>query len=155
MAKETKREMIMENIKRNVLPVAMAIITLIITILGTCVSYLQFREAHTSKETDISARLKLITESLSQDADELRSIETELENRIAYVQELKSQAELAESVLNVSETQLNAIHSMIKEELESNNQKNAVPTILNNSFFCIVGMVVPPLLKRIYNKIKK
>ena len=155
MAKETKKVMIIKLFQKESLSIVMAIITLILAALSTCVTSLERINSNSNEEPDISTRLELITDSLSQDANELKSIETELNNRIAYVQDLKAEAELAESILDVSETQLNAIHSMIREELESNNERNVIPTILNNLFFCIVGMVVPPLLKKIYNKIKK
>ena len=155
MAKETKKVMIIKLFQKESLSIVMAILTLILAALSTCVTYLERINSNSNEEPDISTRLELITDSLSQDANELKSIETELNNRIAYVQDLKAEAELAESILDVSETQLNAIHSMIREELESNNERNVIPTILNNLFFCIVGMVVPPLFKKIYNKIKK
>lgn len=154
MTNESTIKEIFRIVKKGSVSTGVAIITLMLTALGTYVSYLQFREIHSNREIDISTRLEKITESLSQDADELRNIEIELENRIVYVQELKTEAELAESILDVSEAQLNAIHSMISEELEANNKKNLGPTMLNNLFFCILGMITPPLIKWIIKKIK-
>ena len=145
--------------KRNIvdfakLDVLVAVITLIIALLSTCATLLNTLKINSNKEPDISTRIETITESLSQDANELKKIETELKNRIAYVEDLKAEAEAAESILNVSETQINAIHSMLSEELEANNKKNFLPTVFNNLFFCILGMITPPLVKGIIKKVK-
>lgn len=151
----------MQNEKRIVSSMATMLFSIIAGVILSLVSSLLIErfflgsETNNYEEPDISTRLEIITESLSQNANDLKSIETELENRISYVEDLNAKAEAAESILNVSETQINAIHSMISEELDVNNKKNFWPTVLNNFCFCILGMIIPPLSKMIIKKIKK
>lgn len=106
-------------------------------------------------EPDISTRLQTISESLSTYTKELEDIQTELEARITYVNELEKEAAAAESILELSEEQLNAIHSMLNEELDANDKENQLSNILQNFFFCVVGMVVPPIVKFIIKKLSQ
>lgn len=106
-------------------------------------------------EQDIRTRLQTISESLSGYTEELEDIQSELEARIEYVNELEKEAATAESILELSADQLDAIHSMLNEELDANTKKNQFSNILQNSFFCIVGMVVPPFVKLVIKKLSQ
>lgn len=113
-------------------------------------SYMLISETNSNEEINISTRLELKTESPSQDAIEFVSIETEIDNRTAYDQNLKVETKVDE----ISEAQLNTLRSMLIEELEANNRRNFLPTIINNLFFCLLGMIVPPLSKN-YKRVVK
>lgn len=110
-------------------------------------SFMLIGETTPNEKIDISMRLELKTESPSQDAIVLENMETETNNKIAYDENLNSGAASDECILDLSETQLNTIRSMLSEELEANNKKNFLPTIINNLFFCLLGMIGPSLLR--------
>lgn len=120
------------------------IVTILLSLTTT--SFMQINETNSNEEIDITTRLELKTESSSQDAIELEGTETEIGNGTAHAQNLKTETKLDESI-ELSEAEINILRSLLSEELEANNRKNILPTIINNLCFCLLGMIGPPLLK--------
>lgn len=121
------------KLSRNVGLSTLFIIFTVLLSLSTT-SFIQIVETNLNGEIDISTRL------------ELESKETEIDNRTAYDQNLKAETKLDESI-ELSETEINILRSIISQELEANNRKNFLPTIINNLFFCLLGMIGPSLSK--------
>ena len=152
-------------IKRSRLLLQLVLQSTIVLILSFYVTYCQYKSnisinktivAYLKvEESDISTRLEEIVESLSEYADELTEIQEELETKITYVENLKKEAEAAESVLDLSEEQLTTINSMFRNELAANEERSFWPNLFNNLFFCIFGMIAPPLFKTLWNYIHR
>ena len=150
MSKEKKR--VLKRVCTNITTMLIAmILTIVISVITEPIYGL---ELPNEKEPDITTRLEKISANLLESTEELEDIQVQLEKRIEYVEDLKKEAEAAESVLELSETQLKAIHSMLGEELEKNDRENRLPNTISNIFYCILGMIIPPIVKFMINKIK-
>ena len=109
-------------------------------------------------EIDISTRIENLSKQLADATAEILFIQQELENRIEYVENLKQEAEIAESVISLSEDQVNAIQAKLNQELATNNNKSLYQSILINVIFFILGCIsslIIDLLKSKFNKSNK
>lgn len=91
------------------------IISTVLLSLSTT-SFIQISGSNLNEEIDISTRLELKTESPSQDAIEFENKEPEIDNRTTYDQNLEAEIKLDESI-ELSETEINILRSMISQEL--------------------------------------
>ena len=114
-------------------------------------SIISLRAMPTTDADDLTSKITTISEELSISSNELISIQKELENRIATVQDLKREAEIAENVISLSAEQVNAIQAKLNQELEQSNKKNTFTTIVISAVFFGLGFIVTP----IYNLFKK
>lgn len=92
---------------------------------------------------DMSARIKKVYQDLESSSKELAIIQTELENRIELVENLKKEAEIAENVISLSSEQVNAIQAKLNQELNSNGNRSLIQSILVSGTFFILGIIIP------------
>lgn len=102
-------------------------------------------------EEDLSVKIEEIAKELSESSHALLDMQTELENRISTVEELKKEAEIAENMVSLTEEQVAAIQSKLNQELEASNGKSLLYNILISAVFFILGWIAQP----IYNFFKK
>lgn len=114
-------------------------------------SIMSLRAMQTIDADDLTSQITTIAEELSSSSNELTNIQKELENRIATVQDLKREAEIAENVISLTTEQVNAIQAKLNQELEQSNKKNTITTIIVSAVFFGLGLIVNP----IYNMVKK
>lgn len=105
--------------------------------------------------TDISVRIENISENLSQASDELTIIQKELEARVAYIEDLKREAEIAENVISLSEDQVNAVQAKLSQQLEESNNKSFIQSFIPGAIFFILGTVFTPLINFIFSRFRK
>ena len=96
-----------------------------------------------TSDLDISIRIKKVSQDISNLSNELSLIQIELENRIELVENLKKEAEIAESVISLSSEQVDAIQSKLNQELNSSGNKSLVQSILISGTFFILGIITP------------
>lgn len=108
-----------------------------------------------SDETDISVRIEHISADLSKASSELSLIQQELESRIETVETLKTEAEIAENMISLSEEQVNAIQAKIHQELDASSGKSLLQNILISSFFFFLGLFIQPIFHAIKKKFCK
>ena len=70
------------------------------------------------------------------------------------LKELKKEVETAENVLEMSDEQLKAVHSIISDELEENEKSNFWPNTINNMLFCVFGAIIQPIMTWLISKIR-
>ena len=123
---------------------ALAVLVICIGMVGIILSGIQAL-LPTPSEDDISTRITRITNSLTEIASEISSIQGELETRIETVEALKKEAEIAQDVISLTDEQVNAIQSKLNQELESSSLKNTIITILVSAFFFVLGLALPAI----------
>lgn len=105
-----------------------------------------------SNNESIPNRIIELSNNLKEISDELMIIQQELEDRIEYVENLQKEAEIAENMLSLSEEQVNAIQIKLNQELYTSNNKNTLTSILISTFFFLLGLAVPQIIKLIRKK---
>lgn len=103
------------------------------------------------REEDLSVKIEEIAKELSESSYALLGIQTELENRISTVEELKKEAEIAENMVSLTEEQVAAIQSKLNQGLEASSGKSLLYSILISTVFFILGWIAKP----VYNFFKK
>lgn len=98
-------------------------------------------------ESDVSVRIEKITNSLAEISTEISSVQVELEKRIELVEQLKTEAEIAENMISLSDEQVSAIQSKLNEELNANSTKSFLQSILANALFFVLGLLIPLISK--------
>lgn len=122
----------------------------------TPAQYLQYDMAGDIGDRDgLSARIETISKDLEKSAKELDAIQEQLESRISTVEELKKEAEIAESVLSLSEEQVNAVQAKLNQELEASSGKSFWVNVLISAFFFTLGLVVTPVFNFIRRRLQK
>lgn len=109
----------------------------------------------TEDNTDISVRIENISENLSQTSNDLIIIQKELEARVAYIDDLKKEAEIAENVISLSEEQVNAVQAKLNQELEASGNKSLLLNIILSVSFLILGTFSTQLFNLLVSKFKK
>lgn len=94
---------------------------------------------------ELSVKIEAISDGLAKSAKELDTIQEKLESRIATVEELKKEAEIAENMISLSEEQVDAIQAKLNQELEASSGKNLWTSILINAAFFMLGLAVQPV----------
>lgn len=130
----------------TIILLAISIILILITyssndsyILNSSISSTQFTD-------DLSLRIDSVSNQLSSLSKELSAIQTELENRIATVEKLKEDAEIAENVISLSKEQVEAVQATLNQELEKSSSRSTLISILISAVFFILGYIVNSLL---------
>lgn len=94
---------------------------------------------------ELSVKIEAISDDLAKSAKELDAIQEKLESRIATVEELKKEAEIAENMISLSEEQVDAIQAKLNQELEASSGKSLWISILINAVFFMLGLAVQPV----------
>lgn len=97
---------------------------------------------NSTDDTDISTRIENISQNLSEASTELSSIQKELEERIEFVENLKIEAEVAGDMISLTDEQVSAIRTKLKQELSASSRQSLIQGILISAFFFILGYVV-------------
>lgn len=121
-----------------------------LSVMGLLLSSEKYIQANI-REEDLSVQIEEVAKGLSESSQTLLSIQTELENRISTVEELKKEAEIAENMISLTEEQVTAIQSKLNQELEASSGKSLLYSILISTVFFILGWIAKP----IYNFFKK
>lgn len=98
------------------------------------------------QEEDLSVKIEEISKDLLESSQTLLNIQTELENRISTVEELKKEAEIAENMISLTEEQVAAIQSKLNQELEASSGKSLLYNILISTLFFLLGLIMQPIL---------
>lgn len=96
---------------------------------------------------DMSSKIYNIASSLTETSNELSQMQQELELRIEYVENLKREADIAESVISLTEEQVKAVQSKINQEIEASNGKNTISSFLMSAFFFVLGLLLQGSIK--------
>lgn len=108
-----------------------------------------------SKGDELSVKIEAISDGLEKSARELDTIQEELESRIATVEELKKEAEIAENMISLSEEQVSAIQSKLNQELEASSGKSFWVNVFVSAFFFTLGLIVTPVFNFIRRRLQK
>ena len=92
---------------------------------------------------DTSVTIEKISQDLANSSKELSNIQSELEERIKFVENLKEEAEIAEGLLSLSDEQIDAIQAKLNQELNSSGNKTLAQSILISGTFFILGIITP------------
>lgn len=138
-----------ENVK-TILLFTLLMISAEISIVGIISTY----GNHTtiSTQEDLSIKIEEIAKELSESSQTLLDIQTELENRISTVEELKKEAEIAENMISLTEEQVTAIQSKLNQELEESSGKSLIFNILISTVFFLLGLIAQPICSRFKKK---
>ena len=96
--------------------------------------------------------MNAISNNLQEISQELSELQKELEARIEYIEHLKEEAQIAESVISLSQDQVNAIQAQLNQELESNSGRDIMINVVTGTIFYILGVVPPMIINKIKNK---
>lgn len=123
------------------------ILTIISTVLGLVASIvaqygIKKQDKKNSQDIDISERISIISNSLTTSATELTNIQNELEHKVAFVNNLKKEAEEAENIISLTKEQVSAIKRAINGELQSGNKKSFWSGVAVNFIFFVLGSAV-------------
>lgn len=133
--------------------ILLLIVSILIAILALFNIFISNTEDTDS--VDISARIEAISDDLSKASSELSTVQKELEARIETVEKLKSEADIAENMISLSEEQVSAIQAKIHQEVNANSGKSLLQNVLVNSLFFFLGLVVQPVIRVIKKKFTK
>ena len=124
---------------------------LVVALVGAGITFFQQTSTQLSS-LELSQRIELVSNSLGFSADELASIQSELEARIQFVNDLQVQAETAEIILNLSENEVNAVKTLLKDELDKGRAGNFWMSFAQNAVFFILGVLasyfIPKWIRR-------
>ena len=98
------------------------------------------------EQKDTAAKIEDISNVLSKSAQDIITIEQELQQRIKKVNELKNQATQAEHLLSISQDQVSAIQQSINQELNKDSKKNFWKSVAVNFVFFLLGAIVSFLI---------
>lgn len=104
---------------------------------------------------DIAERIEDISTNLASCSAELLTIQQELESRIEFVENLKSEADIAENVISLTNDQVNAIQAKLNQELNANSGKSLFQNIILSVSIFILGLIIHPIFRIIKNKLTK
>lgn len=91
------------------------------------------------QQEDISVRIKLVTDVLSDSIVELDLLQKELGKRIELVEKLKNEADQAEQIIKLTEGQVKAFKNTLNQELQKESKKSFWQGVLVNFIFFILG----------------
>lgn len=149
-------DIMMGGIRFFVTAISAALCILLLCFDVTPAQYLQNDPTNdTISGDELSARIETISGDLAKSAKELDAIQEKLESRIATVEELKKEAEIAESMLSLSEEQVNAIQAKLNQELEASSGKSLWVNILISAFFFALGLIATPLLDVVKRRLRR
>lgn len=140
------------RILRCLLLVIMAILSLLFvsTTLNWCLDTVTTPSTPTIEE--LSERIDRISKELSASSKELLEIQTELESRIEAVEALKKEAKIAEDTIDLTSEQVDAIRAQLSQELAASSGQNTVVSVIVNTVFFFLGIIVPLIIRFVKNK---
>lgn len=141
--------------KARLWQILLSVVFFIIIIGITAFSAYYDQQQKAQKSAALSTRIEEIADNLAASSQELTQIQEELEGRIATVEELKKEAEIAESTISLTEDQVNAIRANLNYELESSSFKSNLTSFGINGFFFLLGLALQPFLRFIKRKRSK
>ena len=112
-------------------------------------------EINDTANIEISDRIEIISNNLSDVSAEILLIQQELEGRIDYVEKLKQEAEIAENVISLSEEQVNAVQAKLSQELEASNSKSFIQSFIPGAIFFVLGSIFTPFISFLISKFRK
>ena len=95
-----------------------------------------------ANDIELSERINELSNNLYDSANELSKIQIELKERIAYVEELKEQAEIAENTINLTDEQVKAIQQQLNEGGKVSTLYSVVASFIISAFFFVIGIII-------------
>ena len=127
-------------------------VSIIIALIGIASGIITFFNVSISSSPlpeDLSIRIKTISKQLIDSAEDLSKVQRELEQRMEIVDQMKKEAESAEAMINMSKEQVNAIRTILGDEIDKNDVKNFWVSFLQNVLFLILGSMITFLTPKI------
>lgn len=113
-----------------------------------------FDNFHTKKEPiELSNRIEIISTDLKSASAELTAIQSELEQRIALVEQLKKEADTAETMISLTKEQVNSIRATLNAELNRDSSKSFWVSIAINAFFMVLGALVSYFVQKLLDRL--
>ncbi len=143
IAKYERKRLGTNYIIRRILPLTLLVLSGELSFMG----FISTSENNTAPgaQEDLSIRIEKVATELSESSQTLLDIQIELENRISTVEELKKEAEIAESMISLTEEQVAAIQSKLNQELEESNGKSLIYNIIISTVFFLLGLIAQPI----------
>ena len=144
--------------KRKNSSVLASIITGIATIITAIIATIGTGKIGITKDInnlDLSKRIEIVSEDMKNTANELASIQSELQQRIELVDKLNNDAKNAEAIIDMSKDQVDAVSAILNSELNKSNNQNFWVSFAMNVFFMILGSIVTIFTPKLIKLIKR
>jgi len=97
---------------------------------------------------DLIERIQKTTKMLNNTINDISFLQQELIHRIKTVETLKKEALEAESIIQLSNNQVQAVKSLLNIEVTKNGRKTFLQNLLTNFIFFILGAGVSFLISK-------
>lgn len=140
----------------------MMVLTLAATTVGTVAAATSMEALirqwiEPQKERSLPEKIKALTGSLSQSANIITEIESEIKERQGLVEKLQQDAKAAERLAKINRDQAEAVALMVREEIVRQDKSNFWISNLINLGYVVLGIVLGDIyqrLKRMWQRTK-
>lgn len=108
----------------------------------------RLQKRHEHKEPDISEKIEKVSKILSNSSTELFGLQRELEEKIKFVNDLNIKANQAQSLLSLSQDQIEAIKTMLSQEAQKENKASFWKSVLVNFVFFVFGAIASYIISK-------
>jgi predicted nucleic acid-binding Zn-ribbon protein len=109
--------------------------------ISSIVAALAQRKKITEKDS-LESKIKGLTSALSDSANLINHIQTEIESRHKLVEKLKTDHEHYESLVKLKESEVEAVAQLLRGELQKESKNSFVKSIAANFIFFVLGSAV-------------
>ena len=119
-------------------------ITAVGSIIGAVSSFLAAlaQKRKKGKGDNLEIKIQKLTSALSTSANQINNIQSEIEERQKLVEKLKADHEHYEKLVELKESEVEAVAQLLRGELQKENKTTFLKSILSNFVFFFLGSVV-------------
>ncbi len=123
--------------------VELSTIAAISGIIGAISSFIAaLAQRKKTKEDDLESKINGLTSALSDSANLINHIQTEIESRHKLVEKLKADHEHYEKLVKLKESEVEAVAQLLRGELQKESKNSFIKSIAANFIFFVLGSAV-------------